>query len=451
MRSVYKFFTRIIIVLMFAVMLSPFVYAIEDLEPDDNQGPFVLNFRFSHLFLSFFLDNPSEVAMRFNADISLADDISILRVYLNDKHSQDIIFQDGQNKASCQFYLASLLKGHHSVRLDLIQENRVRKRPEIFIRDVYFRVYRSGESSFTILRHTPLIVLKSKDPFFDAYSGDLILFSNNDVTELETGRVLLTYDVYMTDCFDALSMAELLATRGLPFLRVPVIQTQLNTIGQVEDVKIFTHGGWETFIGDFDQFNPVVLFDPSSKTASNKKGKITKITLRPDPTMYSSLRDERFFLDLPTMLKVANILSKRAGIIETIPNPNSKQPSDLSNYLFARFFLDNQQNALKGFWLEVVLKEEKGVYSSTKGDLTCLSLPNKDGILGMAVELPKWVNRQDIKLIKLKSQADYRSIKAHIKLDRIFALDSKKGTYKWILKKENLILGSDKELTWLAE
>lgn len=380
--------------------------ALQVIQPEGEKGPFVLNFRFPHLFFAFYIDTPAEVSLDFEAGLREGIEPLRLKGYLNDRYTFDFTLQKHQRYGRYRLYLGSVLKGRHSLRIDLIQGNE-RKTPEAVLDRVRVLGSEPGDGSFSVLRHTPLYVIQPN-------SLDVPLFSRYFVREEDLGVELL-YGLVMSAASDPMRLTEALKTHGLPFGFLNTLRQSISPFGVVQNLEIAQNGTWAPFEGVTFDSHPVLILDTASRGIEASPVLPKEGVFRTDPTLYPSLKSEAFLDGLPWMVTQANSIAKEAGAL--------KESEDLSHYLFFRFHTDQTRN--RGpFGLEVGLKSGRSLSMGPSAIL------DQEGVFGFALKLSPQQSPSDIVRFRVFEGSERKPTLDAV-LDRLFRVDTGKGAFSW--------------------
>ena len=396
--------------------------ALQVIDPEGDKGPFFLNFRYPHLFFSFYIDTPAEVSLDFEANQKGGTEPSMLSCSLNSRYVLGFSLQEGQRFGRYRLYLGPVLRGRHSVLVDLLQPGKERGIPEVVLDRVRVLGAEPGDEHFSVLRHTPLYIL-------EAAEHEAPLFGRFWYKDIDQG-VELTYGLTTTCASDSQRLARALEETGLPFLQVDTLSARVSPFGLILGLDLYRDGRLTPYQGPSEGTHPLLSLNLESGELKEANAFSTKGLYRVDPTRYVSLKDEAFFKDLPWMLALANRIASRSGILEATPDPSSRTPADLSFYLFFRFHLD-KKTARGPFGVEVELTD--GTRLSSKGPTTS---PDRDGVFGFALKGPRRLSEADVAKFRVL-EGEQRVPASDVALDQTFAIDTGRWKYSWQTSGEN--------------
>lgn len=407
---------RLALACLFVLGILRNALALQVIEPEGDRGPFFINFRYPHMFFSFYIDTPSEISLDFEAGQRGGLGPSKFLCFLNSRYTLEFSIQEGQRFGRYRLYLGPVLRGRHSVRIELVQPKKEREAPEVVMDRVRFLGAEPGDGQFSVLRHTPLYILEAPE-------REAPLFGRFWYKEIDQG-LELAYGLTTTCASDGQELVRALETTGLPFRQLETLSARISPFGLILGLDVYQNGRLAPFQGHSEGTHPLLSLNLASGELKEAKALPKEGVYRVDPTRYSSLKDVTFFEDLPWMLALANRIAKRSGILEGTPNPSSQTPADLSFYLFFRFHLD--ENTARGpFGFDAELTD--GTRLKTKG---ATASPDRDGVFGFAVKSPRRLSEPDVARFRvLDGQGNV--ISSGVSLDQAFALDTGRGMYSW--------------------
>ena len=407
---------RLALACLFVLGILPNALALQVIEPEGDRGPFFINFRYPHMFFSFYIDTPAEVSLDFEAGQRGGLGPSKFLCFLNSHYTLEFSLQEGQRFGRYRLYLGPVLRGRHSVRIDLVQPKKEREAPEVVMDRVRFLGAEPGDGQFSVLRHTPLYILEAPE-------REAPLFGRFWYKETDQG-LELAYGLTTTCASDGQELVRALETTGLPFRQFETLSARISPFGLILGLDVYQNGRLAPFQGHSEGTHPLLSLNLASGELKEAKALPKEGVYRVDPTRYRSLNGVAFFEDLPRMLALANGIAKRSDILEGTSNPYSQTPADLSFYLFSRFHLE--ENTARGpFGLEVELAD--GTRLKTKG---ATASPDRDGVFGFAVKSPRRLGELDVARFRvLEGQGG--ALASNVTLDQVFALDTDRGTYAW--------------------
>jgi len=277
---------RLALACLFVLGILPNALALQVIEPEGDRGPFFINFRYPHLFFSFYIDTPAEISLDFEAGQRGGIEPSTFLCFLNSHYTLGFSLQEGQRSGRYRLYLGPVLRGRHSVRIDLVQPKKERKTPEAVLDRVRFLGAEPGDEHFSVLRHTPLYILETPEQ-------EATLFGRFWYKETDQG-LELTYGLTTTCASEGQELVRALETTGLPFRQLETLSARISPFGLILGLDFYQNGRLAPFQGRLEGTHPLLSLNLASGKLKEAKALPKEGVYRVDPTRYGSLKDVTF-------------------------------------------------------------------------------------------------------------------------------------------------------------